>query len=294
MRIAWRAGICRGAVRRGTFARVERWWSGPCHRGVEGVIGTSFDAARSRVRPFARERGCALPAFSVTTLAEDRNESIGVLGFPRLDVDSDVRLTAIQARRERSCGMAGRLAGANDPIHTRHSGSRTDLVWDRIARKDRPRDRNVGPAELCRTCVRRRADHLEAIARTARSTRRDDIPRTLAGRLSFAGPSAATGSRNVRGAGGLDPSVTASEEPVGAVGAGEIQTACFSLRGHATRALGWLAPNTPFTQPSREASAFAAGHEHDQQQQAPEALEPARAGHVGERTRGRSSSLGEE
>lgn len=42
----------------------------------------------TRVRPFAREARCALPAFSVIALTQDRYESIGVQCFTMLDRDA--------------------------------------------------------------------------------------------------------------------------------------------------------------------------------------------------------------
>jgi hypothetical protein len=42
----------------------------------------------TRVRPFAREARCALPAFSIITLTQDRDESIRVHCFTMLDRDA--------------------------------------------------------------------------------------------------------------------------------------------------------------------------------------------------------------
>lgn len=56
------------------------------------VMSMTVSAAKregiTRVRPFAREACCALPAFSVISPTQDRYESIGVQRFTMLDGDA--------------------------------------------------------------------------------------------------------------------------------------------------------------------------------------------------------------
>lgn len=199
---------------------------------------------------------------------------------PRVDVDPDMRLAAVQTGRERAHRLAGRFADANDPVGARDSLARADLARDRIARKHWPRDRDVGTTELLRTCVRR-SDHLEAVAYAARWTRSDDVPRAFARGLAFAASTRAAGVREVCGARGFDASVAASEETIGAVGAREIQSACFALRGRATRTFGCFAPDTSFAQPAAEASALARRRGQDERHEHDEAPGRPLEGHAG-------------
>jgi hypothetical protein len=173
----------------------------------------------SRVETYAGEGLCALPAFSMITSTEDRDDSIGVLQCPRVfGVEPDLRLAAVQTHCKPSHRLANRIASANDGVDATNAGRGANFADDGIERPDRPSERDLRSTELKRAGIRRGRDDLDTVHRATRRAGRERFPRTRTRRLlAFDELSRRARVRNVSRARGFDSAVDAAEQAVGAV-----------------------------------------------------------------------------
>lgn len=197
----------------------------------------------SRVRMFAGEGVCALPAFSMIVSTQDRYDSIGVLRCPSVrNVDTDLRLAAVQADCKGANGLTSRIAYTDDPIDARDARGRANLAWNGIGNDDRTGNHCLGSTQLSGSPVRRRTDDLETVDRAAGGAVSERLPRALAGRLPSLGAlSSSTRMRNLSRSGCFHSSVDATEETVRTIGTLEDARP----RGFFTRSLRWLPATLP-------------------------------------------------
>lgn len=158
----------------------QRWWVASCH-AHDGKV--SLDALRSRVRSYAREATCALPAFSVIAPTQDRNHSIEVLRFSM--VDGHPWLAAVEAERDRMNGEPRPVTGANDALDTAEPLGRADVAGDRVPSQQWTSVGDDGATELGHTRIRWWASDLEGLVCAARYAAANDLPRTDAGPLTL-------------------------------------------------------------------------------------------------------------
>ena len=142
--------------------------------------GARFDAARTRVGAFARVRRCALPAFSVSALTQDRGASIA---GPRSSWSTPMpRCAAVRATRRRAApaGRAAAQTRTTPSTHETPSSAQIETAVISVGRSGR-RSGSVDGAELDARHLGRGED-LEPVLHAAGVARGDRPPRALAAR----------------------------------------------------------------------------------------------------------------
>lgn len=237
-------------------------------RGVPGAVRPRV----TRVAAFARVGRCALPTFSVSASTQDHGASIA--GAQVLQVDGDATCATVRAAGDELRRLPAMVANPDDSFDAGHALFRADRDGRGLGRQERTKKRLGRRAELHGGDVRRR-DHLEAVLHAAGVARRDGSP------CAFAAPGLlarrAARLRDVTRNRHLDATLGAAAEPVGAVGAGEVERRRSVRLRRSTRS---LAPgrggHRPILEAARQAAALARRHTERERQEPSEPNVPRR------------------